>query len=555
MSGFGSVTAQSRSSRILFGGTGILLLAFALRIAPVAAARPYIAYVDEGNVLHSVVGLLRDGGWDPRWYLYPQLPGVVVKASLRAYGPIYQAIHGHPLSQDLSGPPEVYDLLEPFEVLLVARILNAVSGVIVVALTGLFARRLAGVSAGLAAALLAALAPALVLRGSIATVDSYATLFVLASLIFTDLSRSPGRTLLASFLAGAMAGFAFASKYPSVVVLAAFGATTLLEPIGAREKLRRLALATVGLVTGATLAMPALVHHGREVYAAIRNLGAIYTRISSPSLAHQAFLVAEPNLVYGRAELGFVFLAFAAAGLVIGLRDTRLRPLVGGWVAFAGIAVVIHSHQFYQPFRNLMPLVPLACLAAAIAFTHLRQRMRRPGWADAVACVWVFAFFGVPVASDCWKRARLVDSRVEAVDWLASHVRNGDSVLAVRELGFLNQELARLGPRPTVRWWNEAAPAIESLRPRFLVAGVLLREDGTTEDVAALNPVLAAYSVRARYGERPTVPFRSWWRGNRQVISILERRTETMGDNPTATNPPAPVDLPPGRSLADIAPR
>src|SRR5450432_4225539 len=220
MPGVESVDVSPRSSRNVLGASAILILAFALRIAPVAAARPYIAYVDEGNVLHSVVKLLREGRWDARWYLYPQLPGTVVKAAVCAWAPFYRASHGHPLARDLSSPPEVYDVLEPFEVLLIARILNAVSGVIVVALTGLLARRLAGVPAAFAAALLAAVSPALVLRGSIATVDSYATLFVLGCLIFTDRSRSTKRPGLAALLAGAMAGLAFASKYPSVVVIA-----------------------------------------------------------------------------------------------------------------------------------------------------------------------------------------------------------------------------------------------------------------------------------------------------------------------------------------------
>lgn len=537
-----AATARSRSSFLLPGGIAILFLAFALRAGPVVAARPYIAYVDEGNLLHPVVRLLRAGGWDPDSYMYPQLPKIVVKAAVCASEPLYRAVHGHPLSQDLSGPPEVYDLLEPFEVLLVARVLSVVLGLAIVALTGLFALRLAGPSAGLAAALLAALAPALVLRGSIATVDSYATLFVLASLIFTDLSRTSDRPRLASLLAGAMAGFAFASKYPSVIVLAAFGVTTLLEPIGRRDKLRRLALATVGLIAGATLAMPALIRHWREVYAAIRYQAVLYAQIGSPSLARQALLAAEPRVLYERAELGFVFLAFSAVGIVIGLKDMRLRPILWGWLAFAGIALVLFSRQFYQPFRNLLPLVPPACIAAAIAFARLRRRMKRPGWADALAFVWIFAFFGIPLAGHCWERMHLVDSRVEAMDWLAAHVRSGDSVLVVRELGFLNQELARLDSRATVRWWNEAASAIESLRPRFLVAGLLMREEGEPVDVGQLPPVLGAYRLRARYGERPTVPVNGWWRGNRQVIEVLERRPGTTGSQASAITPPEPAD-------------
>ena len=462
-------------------------------------------------------------------YLYPQFPGIAVKAAVCAYKPIYRAIHGHALSQDLSGPPDVYDRLEPFEVLLIARTLSVVLGVTVVLLSGLFAKRLAGSSAGLVAALTAALVPALVLRGSIATVDSYATCLVLACMIFTERSRSSARPGVASFAAGAMAGFAFASKYPAVVVLAAFLVTTLLEPLGMREKGRRTALAGVGLVAGAVLAMPALVWHWREVVGAIRYQSVLYAQIKSPSLARQIFLSAEPNVRYDRAELGFIFVAFTAAGLVLGLSSARLRPVFCGWLAFAGLALVIYSHQLYQPFRNLMPLVPPACIAVAVAFVDLRRRTKRPHWADMVGLLWVVVFLGVPLANYCRRRMELVDSRVEAMDWLATHVRNGDSSLIVRDLGFLNQELARLNPRPTVRWWEETASGIDELHPVFLVAGILMQEDGKPVDVAKLQPVLTGYVLRARYGEQPTVPIKGWWHGNRQVIYILERRPQASG--------------------------
>src|SRR2546425_8536325 len=51
------------SPRLLLVWIVALLAAFALRAAPIVSAKPYIAYIDEGNLLHPVVKLLRLGGW------------------------------------------------------------------------------------------------------------------------------------------------------------------------------------------------------------------------------------------------------------------------------------------------------------------------------------------------------------------------------------------------------------------------------------------------------------------------------------------------------------
>lgn len=300
--------ASTRSRGPLFIWIGAFALGFVLRALPLTAARPYIAYVDEGNFLHSAFRLVKEGGWDPRSYLYPQFPVLAVVAAARVVDPIYRSVRGRSLRDRIPAQIELYDELEPFALLLIARCMSLALGLGTVALTGLLAMRLAGPRAGAAAALLAAVAPALVLRGSIATVDPYATIFVLSCLYFTDLTRTWPRAGLASFLAGAMAGGAFASKYPSVVVIAAFGVTTLLQRIAWRERLRRLCLSGLGLLVGAALAMPALLEHPGDVNDAIARQSNFYAQHVSPPLWKQAFLRAEWDIPYENAELGFVFL-------------------------------------------------------------------------------------------------------------------------------------------------------------------------------------------------------------------------------------------------------
>jgi Dolichyl-phosphate-mannose-protein mannosyltransferase len=518
------VGARARRSLVVAGGVLLLLVGISLRFAPIRAASPYIAYVDEGHFLHAVTTLLRDGGWDPHWYTYPQFPIVTVAAVMTAWEPAYRAIHHHPLRDDVSVEKDLYDILEPFEILLAARILSAVLGAAIVAGTGIFAWKLAGAPAGFAAAVLASLVPALVLRGSIATVDPYATLAVLACLILTDRIGRSSRPGLTALLAGAMAGLAFASKYPAVVVFAAIGVTTLLAPVRIAEKLRRLLLASGGLVGGAVLAMPALIHYHGEIFSTIQLHAEQYAQSHTTSLAYQAFRVADSNLAYSRAELGFVCVAIAAFGVAIGISDRKLRPIFAGWLTFAAVALIIYSRLSYQPFRNLLPLVPPVCIAAAIAYAHVRGRMARPGWLDALAFTWIFSVYALPLGAYCFDRANLMDSRTEAMDWLSRHVRDGDRIVVVRELAFLNGELARLPSQPALPWWSEAEARIAALHPRFVVGGLLAQISTAPVDVAALPSLTPTYTLRARFGTHTTPPIKGWWRANRQVIEILERR-------------------------------
>jgi hypothetical protein len=518
------VSTEARSRGLVLIWMGALVLGFAVRAIPVTAARPYIAYVDEGNFLHSPFRLLKEGGWNPPASPYPQLPGIVVTAAARAIDPMYRAVRGVSLRDRIPAQIELYDELEPFGLLLLVRFLNVALGIALVVLTGLLARRLAGPRAGAAAAALAALTPALALRGSSATVDSLVTLWVLACLWLTDLTRTSRRAGLVSFGAGAMAGLAFASKYPSGIVLAAFGVTTLLLPIAGRERVRRLALAAAGLVAAAFLAMPAIRLSPAGAYASILREIRFYGNVDSPSLWRQALLRAEWDIPFEGAELGFVFTAAALAGIVLGLRDRDLRPTLWGWCTYAGIAFALFGTRTFQPFRNLLPLVPLGCVAAALLFVRIRHRVRRKVWIDAAALGWLLLAFGLPMAAYARDRSRLRDSRTIAVDWLTAHVQPGDDVLLVHDLGILRQEVDRVRANTRVRWWEQVESEVRSNPPRFIVGGVRTNGDGSLVEVSSLPAVGGAYVSRLRAGTRPTVLERAWWRGNDQIVEILERK-------------------------------
>ena len=491
---------------------------------PVDAARPYIAYVDEGNFLHPVVGMLRAGGWDPGVYLYPQLPGTLVAAAVRLYAPVYRVRHGRNLREVLSGPPDVYDRLEPYALLRIARAIDVLLGMGTVVLAGLLARRVAGPCAGAAAAWLAALAPPLVLRAPIATVDSAATFLVTLCLWATARVGTPASPRRLAWLAGAAAGGAFASKYPSILVAAAPVATILASRRVFAEKARRIALVAAGAAAGAALAMPAVLLRTRDVIGAIRFQGQAYGTIPSGApLWRQAFVRAEWTLTYQHPELGVAFAAAAVVGLILVLGGRETSPVGWGWAAFAVLSLALYGSQKFQPFRNLMPLVPVACAAAAAAFVRARAGLRKPRWLDAGALACVVALWGAPLAVYGWSRAHLVDSRRQAVDWVAAHARRSDRTLVVRDLGILDSELSRWSGAKDVRWWSESEAAARELRPAFIVAGIQLQVSGPVQDAVHETWIRSEYALRARFGTRATVPIPGWWHGNEQVVYVFER--------------------------------
>lgn len=508
----------------------VLLLAAAVRLPGLTAAFPYINYVDEGNLLHPVADMLKAGRWEPGWYMYPSLPliatGIIAGTTAR-FG-------GASLLDDLPRYVGFYDLLSP-GVLLVGRLLSLLAGLGTVLLSGLFARRLAGARAGWAAALLAALAPPLVIRGALATVDPWAALFVLAALLFTERLRTTGRPGREALAAGAMAGFAFASKYPAVLVALAPAWTILRCGRPWREQLRLLLLAAAGAVAAAVAAMPGLVLHPRAVWEAIHDQGGLYASLGSPvTLWRQAFVRAEWDLPYDHPEIGAVFFALVLAGLVVAWRDRVLAPAVQGWSLYAAVTLLLFSRYPFHPFRNLLPLIPLACILVAMLYSRLYARLPRSAiLIEAAALVLLVALFAVPLVGWGWERLHLHDSRSEAVDWLARRARPEDEILVLRDLAILPGELDRLEAGTMVRRWPKVERELKGGRFRFLVAGEP-RHARRTVTLIERREILDLYTVRARFGENPTPPQPLWWHGNRQTVYILEKRPNRTGSRSVA---------------------
>ena len=511
----------------------ILAVAILFRILPIRSGLPYSDYIDEGHVLHQTIDAFNNRSLDVYWYGLPALPAYCAGAALLSYGGFYHHFHGHrfqkdlPHERDLPTSKQNYDFIAPVELIVAGRIVTACLSIASVILAGIFAARLANGRAGLLAMLLVAVCPALVTRASIVIVDTFATFFVLVVLylcarIQAEASKPVWRDLA---LAGLATGLAFASKYPAASVGMAVVATILMLPVQWRRRLRLFFPAAGGFVLGILLGAPMTflkpITVWRDIMANLRDYGSI----QSP----QGYFVQAISML----ELGAPLLLVGSVGIILMLRQRKTRAVALGWIFFAAVLMALFMNQSFRPFRSFLSLVPLLCIAAAIAFSDLIDWARRGAhsWLRVGATVALIAgcVFSLGVSSFRHVQRRMAhqNSRIQAVDWLRQHATKEETVLGIRELMILPDEWKRIAARSTVIPWFEAADLLERQQFDYIVTGEFdLRYASDPKAWSAYQEgwkaKVSILPVQAGFGQivTPVVPY--LWRTNDERILILK---------------------------------
>jgi dolichyl-phosphate-mannose-protein mannosyltransferase len=502
-----------------------LLAAAALRVPAVGAGYPYLAYVDEGHVLRPAQKQIVTGRWLAAENHYPQLPSRAIAAATRLTAAVAAPFRSEPLLAHADLISGHYDAVDPPELVLVGRALSVLLSLGIVALAGLYARRLAGDGAGAVAATAAALLPALVLRGSIVIVDVYTSFFALAALAVACSVREP-RQWPRVLLAGACCGLVLTSKYPAAMVGIAVVVELLLLPWSWRQRLTRAAAAALAGAGAASLAMPSLLVDGAVIWRGLLRENAGYSTHRSPSYWDQAVHRAEWDLHFERPEVGLTFMVLALAGIVVAVVVPRWRRDGIAWSVFAALMVGFHARYAFQPFRHLLPVAAVCCVAVGVLAGWLGERLRRPVAVAAGAVALLVALFVPADVRYVVERARLRDSRTLATEWLLRHRRPGQSLVVVRPTPMAFVELRRLGGK--VELWNwevEARPLVQRAEPRFLLVGDLVHPDlRPLISGADREWLLRAYEVRATFGTDTGPAGGIAYPDNRLRVYVLERR-------------------------------
>jgi hypothetical protein len=178
----------------------------------------------------------------------------------------------------------------------------------------------------------------------------------------------------------------------------------------------------------------------------------------------------------------------------------------------------------FQPFRNVLPLVPPLSIAAALLLGRIR--LTSASWIAPVLVLVIGLSLGWSSAVYCRDRMSHVDARARAIDWLQQHASKDERVLGIRELAILPAEWRRLAANLTVVSWSEAADLLEREPFDYVVTGefdlrYLPDADRWSAYLALWRERTAPLPVEASFGAvvTPIIPY--LWRTNDERILIL----------------------------------
>lgn len=494
---------------------GIIAIGGAARALPGDAAMPYIRYVDEGHVLNHSAHMISHKTWDPNWYRYPPLMAETTAIAAIAAAP-FTGFHQLSSGARITDRSGYYEMIEPASLVLSGRIVVLVFSLITIAAIALLGVRLAGRRVGLASAAIAAALPAFVSRAFISTPDvAAACMFALSAWCSSMIRDSTHRTRWV-VAAGAAAGMAFSAKYlPGIVVLAPLIVIATLQGRSIARRIRLAAASVVSAAVAAIVTMPALVLKPREVINDLKAQTAIYgAKTSSTDYAHQ---------LVSNAEFGWLLVGLTAVGLVLLL--VRRRTRVATAAILVPMAALTAEYLRYgdQPFRNLLPLVPLACVAAGTAIIWVAEFATNvhstPRTLHTLAPVVLTALVvAVPTITgvDPFLRTATstVDSRVRARAWLQHHVGPTCTVVVPADAVFLPSELSKINARVLVESNTHQLPATTRDRVDYLVVGVAKGRYPDWVFTTSKRKSVARFGSK----KRPDAP--SEWRSNDQKLRI-----------------------------------
>jgi 4-amino-4-deoxy-L-arabinose transferase-like glycosyltransferase len=408
-------TAAATPTRVIVA----LLVAGAawLRLAHIGAGIPYALGVDEPEIMERAVRMMKTGEFNPHFFDWPSLT-IYLQFLLSCLTFLRGAMHGAWNNLDQIGAAQMYES---------GRSLTAAFGVATVWLTYLAGRRW-GSATGVIAALLMAVMPYHVRESHYVLADVPTAFFTTLTLLLA-LRASERPTQGAFAWAGVAAGLAASSKYNGsiAIVMPLLAAWTGGDAIIAVQRM----LVTSAAAAGAFL------------------LGTPYALLDLPKFlndyARLAAIFARPRggepgwsiyLKHLQASLGWPAALLAIGGGLVAARSWLAGREVRWAVllVFPGLyfTVMARSYQIYG--RYTLPLLPCACLMAAIGLTAisgLLQRTRVPGLlrAPLIAALALAALVTPTQASMDFDRQLGRTGTIDlAYRWIAAHVPTGTPI-------------------------------------------------------------------------------------------------------------------------------
>jgi 4-amino-4-deoxy-L-arabinose transferase-like glycosyltransferase len=403
----------------------VLLGSLVLNLWNIGWGAPRTFHADEITV--RAAAMYHDRNPNPGLYTYGGLPYYAVVVGAVVPVALYTRIFDRPPPLDDPAWAE-WDHRYQSRLVPMARAISAVNTTLIVGLTFVIGALLFGSRVGLLAAVLLALSRTFVFDGKVATVDSYANLFVWLSCLGSVLAwkRGDRRWLL---LAAVAAGVAIGIKVDRLVAVFPLVAAYLLYP-SPRPGLRTVAAAAAAVVLGFVLANPTLVLHTFEF------LDGFTRELAFNGLRpreENAGLMQVPILV--RFALGTPLFVLSLAGIALGLVRAAsgrhraelawlLAALLPYWLLFSSRLIE------WAYILVLLPAFTIFAAYAGVAAYEQAARAYRPLVATGIAAV-----AAITLAYTVALITHLEDgnsTRHQASLWLAENVPAGAHVGANR---------------------------------------------------------------------------------------------------------------------------
>lgn len=407
----------------------ILVVALGLRLINLGFGLPNLYDPDEPIFMITALKLLKDGTFNPGWFGHPGSTTIYLLAIIDVVTVVVGLVSGRFADVHQFAAAAYAD---PALLFLPSRLAMVLIAVACVYLTYRVGRSLFGQPTGLVAAALLALNPLHIAWSQVVRTDIHASLFMLASLLFTLRLARTGR-LRDYLVAGALVGVAMATKWPSatgfVAVIGACAYRISTDREHARRQLGLLGLAGVAVIVGLFLASPFIF---LDWHTVLSNLGG---EVKTGHLGHSSLgrLANLDYYVIGQVggSMGLLGLALAAFGLGLTTFHHRLAAWILVPLSLVTLALICSQAVIWS--RWVLPLLPMVCLFAALSVTTLAawlgDRVPRLGRRAAVALFAILAL--VPSVAGAWDgmRERDNDTRDQAAAWAVAHIPPGSSLV------------------------------------------------------------------------------------------------------------------------------
>jgi hypothetical protein len=377
---------------------GVVLLGAALRLFPIWFGLPYPrARPDEGAALGIAAGIVA-GDPNPHFFNWPSLTFYVFAGLFAAAGMVKPA-------------------LAHADYVLIGRAASALAGTATILVLARLARRMADGTTALLAALFLAVAVLHVRDSHFATTDVLMTLFTVGSLALL-LDAIAGGSVRAFAIAGIAGGLAVSTKYSAAALVAG-----LVGLAGHRWRgWTRPILFVCGIGAGFLAGTPYALADYRTFIADVRFESAHLATGHTVNLGRGWIYHATHSLPYG---LGPTLFVAALAGIPALWRHYRGAALT--LFGFSAAFFVAIGSGYTVFFRYVLPLIPVACLSAAVAVRHGGAWLGpRFGFSASTGVAVLATAVALPSLASAVRLDLLLartDSRVLAAAWLAPRLR------------------------------------------------------------------------------------------------------------------------------------